>query len=157
MSKFDSIMQTIVGGGKIAVDKSKDLADKAIVLADITNMKGQIYSLENSILKEYQAIGKLFYEQSKDSNFPDVYDVYFKNVAEIKEKISDLEVALSKKKSTSKCETCESEVKTEDKYCAKCGSELKDNYYDEDDSYFQDETISFIKSELDIDENSMEL
>lgn len=45
---------------------SRDVADKAKTMAEITSLKGQIATCEDIMKKNYMEIGKMYYEEYKD-------------------------------------------------------------------------------------------
>lgn len=61
MDFFEKVGETITSRGK-------DVADKARELAEIASLRSQIGTCEEVVKKNYMEIGKLYYEQFKDSD-----------------------------------------------------------------------------------------
>lgn len=59
MDFFEKLEDTVSAGGR-------KVADKAKTLAEIATLKGQIATCEDIIKKNYQEIGKLYYEEYSD-------------------------------------------------------------------------------------------
>lgn len=116
--------------------KSKELADKAKTLTDIANLKGQIVSYENAILRNYREIGRAYYNSHKNDlakEFPDEMDA----ITEAKHKIAELNSKISDLKGTKKCSECGSEIPNDSVFCSKCGQKVENEsevFYDEEDT-----------------------
>ena len=114
--------------------KGKEMADKAKIFTDIANLKGQIVSYENTILRNYREIGRSYYNTHKDDltkEFPTEMD----NIAEAKRKISDLKKKISDLKGTKKCTSCGSDIPDDSVFCSKCGHKVDDEtFFDDEDT-----------------------
>lgn len=57
--------------GDTVAAKGKEAAEKAKELAEIASLKSQISACEEIIKKNYMEIGRIYYEQYKDTDLPD--------------------------------------------------------------------------------------
>ncbi len=64
MDFLDKISDTLIGTGKMAADKAKELAE-------IANLKGQVSTCDEVIRKNLIAIGKKYYEANKENPDPE--------------------------------------------------------------------------------------
>jgi len=114
--------------------RSKEVADKAKNLTDIANLKGQIVTQENTILRNYREIGRAYYNAHKDDitkEFPSEME----NIAQAELMIADLKKKISELKGTQKCTSCGNEIPNDSSFCPKCGQKVEaETFFDEDDT-----------------------
>jgi len=115
--------------------KSKEMADKAKVFTDIANLKGQIVSYENTVLRNYREIGRAYYDAHKD-DLTKEFPIEMENIAEAKLKITDLKKKISDLKGTKECPSCGSDIPVDSVFCSKCGHKV------DDETFFDDEDIA---------------
>lgn len=120
---------------EIISTKSKEAADKAKTLTDIANLKGQIVTQENALLRNYREIGRAYYNAHKndtEKEFPDEMN----NIAKAKRTISELNKKISELKGTKKCASCGCEMANDSAFCPRCGQKVEDateDFFDDDD------------------------
>lgn len=115
MEILDKIGDTIVSVSKDATQKAKDLSDIARIRMDIR-------SKNDYINKQYQEIGKAYYEKHKDDESPKYDQVVL--IQEAEEVIDELREQLSQIKGTQRCPQCGQEMDLDADYCSKCGAKL---------------------------------
>ena len=135
--------------------KSKEVADKAKTLTDIANLKGQIVTYENTILRNYREIGRAYYNAHKNDltkEFPDEMD----NISEAKRKIAELHAKISDLKGTKKCSSCGSEIPNDSSFCSKCGQKVEEETFFDDEDIATDIVVTDTFTDI-IDEDDTEL
>lgn len=115
MEILDKIGDTIVSVSKDATQKAKDLSDIARIRMDIRSKKDYIN-------KQYQEIGKAYYEKHRDDESPKYEQVVL--IHEAEEVIDELREQLSQIKGTQRCPQCGQEMDLDADYCSKCGAKL---------------------------------
>lgn len=61
MSFLNDLGETLSTGGKFVADKAKELSE-------VANLRAQVISCDNVMNKNFKELGKLYYEQNKESN-----------------------------------------------------------------------------------------
>ncbi len=112
-----------------AVSKAKEAFDIAYKKTnDVVNTQKQkfdIAAVENKRAKDYEKLGKLYFEAVKDA---ELEDGEIKNVVEAikdkNEKISELEAEIRYSKSKRVCPSCNATVDENAVFCSTCGAKL---------------------------------
>ncbi len=122
MEIFDKVSDTIVSVSKDAAQKAKDLSDLARIRMDIR-------AKEDYINKQYQEMGKAYYEEHKDDSEP-VYEqiVLVKDAEEV---LEELKQQLGQIKGVQRCPQCGKDMPLDADYCSKCGAKL--NIFEEEE------------------------
>lgn len=115
MEILDKISDTIVSLSKDATQKAKDLSDIARIRMDIRSKKDYMN-------KQYQEIGKAYYEKHRDDEAPKYEQVEL--IREAEDVIVELREQLSQIKGMQKCPQCGHEMALDADYCSKCGAKL---------------------------------
>ena len=108
--------------GATISSKSKDLAQKAKVMAEIANLNSCISSEEEKINQALQDIGKLFYEKNKEA-IPPEYQDFFNNIHQSKEAIEKHQQEIRQIKNVKHCSSCGAEMPETSVFCGDCGAE----------------------------------
>lgn len=135
--------------------KSKEMADKAKNLTDIANLKGQIVSYENTILRNYREIGRAYYNTHKNditSEFPNEMS----NIADAERMIAELNKKISELKGTKKCASCGGEIPNDSSFCPKCGQKVEEETFFDDEDVTTDIVVTDTINEI-IDEDDTEI
>lgn len=112
-----------------AITKAKDVLDVACKktgdIVTVGKQKFDIASVEGKMLKDYQKLGKIYFDKIKDT---EIGDNYVKNLVEkIKEesaKIEELKKEIDSRKNKKICSKCGSVVDKLSVYCNICGERL---------------------------------
>ncbi len=71
MSLWNDITEKVGAGSKIVADKAKEVSE-------VANIRAQIVSCDNTLVKNYKELGKAYYEAHKDDaelEFPDIMSI----------------------------------------------------------------------------------
>lgn len=115
MDFFDKISDTIVS-------VSKDATQKAKGISEIAKLRMEIRSKEDEINRQYQAIGKAYYEKHREDDEPKYEQITL--IREAEEVLDELRSQLSQIKGVQKCPHCGREMDLDADYCSKCGAKL---------------------------------
>ncbi|AGC68483.1 hypothetical protein Cst_c14940 [Thermoclostridium stercorarium subsp. stercorarium DSM 8532] len=100
---------------------TKNIAQKTGELVEISKLNLSISQEKDKVEKLYAEIGKAVYEQYKAGN-----DVGFSDkcaaIAEIENKIEELQQKIRELRNVKKCPSCGAEVEADTVYCPKCGT-----------------------------------
>ena len=98
MSLWNDITEKVGAGSRVVADKAKEVSELA-------NIRAQIVSCDNTLAKNYKALGKAYFEAHKDDLSGEFADV-MKNIKDAADKKSALNDLLKERKagdSTSEC------------------------------------------------------
>lgn len=109
--------------GKTITDKGKEATKKAKELTEVIQLKSQIAAEKTKISEGYAAIGKLYYEETKDS-CKERYQEAFSWVEDSLNRLSVFEEQLSQLEGTRVCAECGCKVAKEDLFCRRCGAPM---------------------------------
>lgn len=112
-----------------AVNKAKEAFDiackKTNEVVTTQKQKFDIVAIENKRNKDFEALGKLYYEAVKDAELEDA--VIKDLISQINEKndlIKQLKDEINATKNMKVCPHCESYVKDDSAFCSSCGAKL---------------------------------
>ncbi len=106
---------------EVITTKSKEVANKAKEIAEVTSLTGKVSAQESLIEKYYKEIGRFVYENREDA-CDNGLEERFKLVDAAYEEIERLKSEIRKIKGVKLCENCGNEVSGEDLFCSKCGT-----------------------------------
>ncbi len=113
MAFFDAL-------GKTISEKGKEAAQKAKVLTETMQLKGQISTEENNIQLAYREIGKLAYDSQLQAE-AEAYSEWFDKVREAKERILELEKKINEVEGIRICQNCGTKIPRDAAFCNQCG------------------------------------
>ena len=114
MAFFDKSWETIT-------TKSKDIASKAKEIAEVSSLNGQISACENRIQQEYLEIGKVYYENYKDTP-EELFGESVQNITDSLNGIKQLKESIQSIKHIAVCASCGTEVPADSTFCFACGA-----------------------------------
>lgn len=114
MAFFDTL-------GKTISEKGKEATQKAKVLAETMQLKGQISTEENNIQLAYQEIGKLAYDSQLQAE-AEAYSEWFDKVREAKKRIRELEEKINEVEGIRICRNCGAKIPRDAAFCNQCGT-----------------------------------
>lgn len=117
MAFFDKI-------GEVVSTKSRDIAQKAKEMADISSLNGQISNQEEIINRMYLEIGKNYYEVNKNEAEA-LYNGQCAAITEAFDKISAIKKEIQVIKKIQICPNCGAEIPAGVSFCSGCGSKVE--------------------------------
>lgn len=118
MAFFDAL-------GKTISEKGKEAAQKAKVLTETMQLKGQISTEENNIQLAYREIGKLAYESRLQADAEE-YTMWFDKIDEAKNRVKELEEKINEAEGIRICRCCGAKVPRDAAFCNQCGTKAED-------------------------------
>ena len=107
--------------GETLTNTSKDLAQKAKVMSEVSSLNGQIQVKEEEIQSLFIQIGKEYYENNKSSNDSEYIDEIQKIQACL-DKISQLRKDILEIKGAVNCQSCGGQIPEDATFCTECGA-----------------------------------
>lgn len=125
-----------------ALVKVKDAFDVAYKktgeVVNVQRQKFEVTSLNGKIEKDYAELGKIFFEQIKDSeDMPENVSVLVSAISEKKEKISSLNLEIAQTQKKKICPNCKAVMEQNASFCSACGVAFSE----------QDESVEDAQSE----------
>ena len=114
---FGKIKSDIVSAGKDISVKAKEVSDTAKIKVDIRTK-------EDYLAKQYEALGRQYYEAHKDDEDAAEKEC-FANIAEAQKEIDMLNDQLLTLQGAVICPNCGVKQVNDDNYCKNCGAPLK--------------------------------
>ena len=111
--------------GDSIVNATQEVGEKAKGMTDIAKLQYEMKSKEDFLNKQYQEIGKMFYEANK-SEAPEEYAQVFEEVEAVAVKISELQEEIASLKGGKACPKCGAIVSSAASFCSECGTKLND-------------------------------
>ena len=113
-----------------AISKAKEVVDiaykKTEEVVTIEKQRFDIASLNSKIDKDYAALGRIFYNQYKDSgDIPDNAKIIIEAIDEKLIKIKELKEEISETKNKAVCPHCQSYIPKNSAFCSVCGEKIK--------------------------------
>lgn len=146
MGIFEKVSETISS-------TSRDMANKARTVADVSKLKHQIFIEEEKIKDIYTELGKKYYKDN-GSNPAEKYAPFCDEAYITKARIEKLKQQIYSIKGIKVCEKCGAEVDEEYQFCGICGAKLPEvivevvpveaDFVEEDES-IEDENDSIIE------------
>lgn len=91
MSLWDDITEKVGAGSKVVADKAKEVSELA-------NIRAQIVSCDNTLVKNYKELGKAYFEAHKNDLDPEFADI-MNIIREASDRKADLSDQLAERKS----------------------------------------------------------
>ena len=104
MEFFDKLSESLVSAGKDVSQKAKDVSE-------IAKLKLDIKSKEDYVQKQYEELGRSYYEKHKDEEECEEAEQFFQGSAE--------------------CPKCGAKMPEGAVYCSNCGTKMDDMYEEE--------------------------
>lgn len=114
---FGKIKSDIVSAGKDISAKAKEVSDGAKIKMDIRTK-------EDFLAKQYEALGRQYYEAHKDDEDAAEKE-YFASIAEAQTELETLKDELLTLQGATICPNCGEKQVSDDNYCKNCGASLK--------------------------------
>lgn len=118
--------------GKTITSTSKDVAKKTKDLTEIARLNSQISAEQKRIEETYYKIGKIYYEEYKDTSLENLMPLC-NEIDETNSRIETYKAQVIEIKGILPCPNCGTELPNESTFCSKCGSNVK-SYIEEQKS-----------------------
>ena len=120
-----------------AVEKAKEAFDvvckKTGDVVSVSKQKIDIASIETKLSKDYEKLGKLYYDMIKNSETPDENITKLKNdIAKKIETVKTLKTEINNAKNKRICPVCGASIDKNSVYCNICGAKLEIEFSEED-------------------------
>lgn len=109
--------------GETLTETGKDVSQKVTDLTEITKLKMEIRSKEDSVRRQFTEIGKQYYELHKDDAEPLFEEISLIN--ETLQKIEELRGEVAERKGKKICPSCGAPNDAEASFCNKCGAKCE--------------------------------
>lgn len=116
MDFFNKIGDSIVNAAQEVSGKAKDMTD-------IAKLQSECKAKEETLEKQYLAIGKKFYQENKDV-IPEGYTSLFNDVEATTARVNAIKDEIANLKGEKKCPNCGATVAADAIFCAGCGAKM---------------------------------
>ena len=123
MEFFDKLSETIVSAGKDVGQKAKDVSE-------IAKLKLDIKSKEDYVQKQYEELGRSYYEKHKDEEGCEEAEQFFL-IKEVVEEIERMKAEVLRIQGSAECPKCGAKMPEGAVYCSSCGTKMDDMYEEE--------------------------
>ena len=122
-----------------AVEKVKDAFDvvckKTGDVVNVSKQKIDVASIETKLAKDYEKLGKIYYEMIKNAETPSEEITILKNnIAEKIDNIKALKTEINNSKNKRFCPVCGASIDKNSVYCNICGAKLEIEFGGDNDS-----------------------
>ncbi len=110
----------VVSKAKDIIDVAAETAEKAV---NVQKKKINIAAIKNKLAKEYETLGRVYYESLTKENAEKLNDA----VNAVKDRLTELETAkkaLAEEKESKVCVSCGATVANDSAFCSFCGASL---------------------------------
>ena len=107
----------------------KDVTQKVTDLTEITKLRMDIRSKEDTVRKCYTEIGKQYYELHKEDEEPLFEEVAL--ITEMLQKIEELQGEIAERKGKKVCSICGAPNDMDALFCNKCGAKCETKFHEE--------------------------
>lgn len=115
--------------GETLSETGRDVTNKAREITEVTRLHIDIRGKEDFIRKQYEEIGRRYYELHKNDEDPPMEEItIIKNALE---QINHLQTQISKAKGQKICLSCGDIMDLSAKFCKKCGNKWEEIYEEE--------------------------
>lgn len=111
--------------GNTLSNTGKDIAEKTKKMSDTSKLNHEITKQQEAINRTYSQIGKLYFENYADLDYPDLKELC-DSIKEANNKIEEYKQQIIQIKGLTNCPSCNKEVPTSAAFCASCGYKLKE-------------------------------
>lgn len=131
MDFFNKLGDTIVSATQEVVEKGKDMTDAA-------KLQYEKKTKEDYCRKQFEEIGKKFYEANKDVIPADYMDL-FDEVEATNARIEELKLEIANLKGGVTCPKCGAIVSSTASFCSECGAKMAEEAEEEDETEVEED------------------
>ena len=115
MAFFDDMKDTLTSVGRDVTQKTKEISG-------VTKLKLDIKGKEESLNREYIALGKHYYEMNKDG---EVCQEQMANISTLLNEIATMKEEIMKIQGVCKCPNCGASLVAGAAFCNQCGTKIE--------------------------------
>lgn len=115
-----------------ALSKTKEIFEiarkKTEDAVNTGKQKIDVATIENKLAKDYEALGKIYYENIKEADAQSLAENVIElkaSIEEKKEKIASIKEELNRAKNKRYCPSCGASIAADSIYCSVCGAALQ--------------------------------
>ncbi|WRS28240.1 zinc ribbon domain-containing protein [Oscillospiraceae bacterium MB08-C2-2] len=124
MSKLEEFMDDVLFGAKWAADVA---GKKTTEVVEVSKLKYQAKQITWDIERAYAKLGAIVYEAQKSKeDFGELVDVAVAEVDKLRKRLAEVEKKILDFKNICRCENCGKYNEESAFYCARCGTQLKE-------------------------------
>lgn len=118
--------------GDSIVSATQEVGEKAKGMTDVAKLQYEMRSKEDFLNKQYQEIGKIFYQENKDAA-PEAYTSLFEEVVAAQKRIEEIKEQIAYTKGG--------------KACPKCGAKMDEDIFEDEDEVVTEEKTDEVAEE----------
>ena len=120
--------------GDSIVSATQEVGEKAKGMTDVAKLQYEMRSKEDFLNKQYQEIGKIFYQENKDAA-PEAYTSLFEEVVAAQKRIEEIKEQIAYTKGPK----CGAVVSGSAAFCSKCGAKMDEDIFEDEDEVVTEE------------------
>ncbi len=129
---FDDLKDGLVDFGKTVSEAAEVVAQKTEETVEVQKLKVKIYGLNRENKKDFEAIGKLVYQQfQKEGSTADAYAELCEQIQTRDEDITTYKEQIAQLRGLDVCWQCKAHLEKGQLYCPKCGAKVDGEFEEE--------------------------
>lgn len=132
--------------GDSIVSATQEVGEKAKGITDVAKLQYEMRSKEDFLNKQYQEIGKIFYQENKDAA-PEAYTSLFEEVVAAQKRIEEIKEQIAYTKGGKACPKCGAVVSGSAAFCSKCGAKMDEDIFEDEDEVVTEEKTDEVTEE----------
>ena len=117
--------------GDSIVNATQEVGEKAKGMTDIAKLQYEMRTKEDFMNKQYQEIGKMFYDANKE-NVPEEYNSLFEEIEAAQKRVAEIKEQIAYTKGGKAC-PCGAVVSGSAAFCSTCGAKMDEDIFEEEE------------------------
>lgn len=117
--------------GDSIVNATQEVGEKAKGMTDIAKLQYEMRTKEDFMNKQYQEIGKMFYDANKE-NVPEEYNSLFEEIEAAQKRVAEIKEQIAYTKGGKACPKCGAVVSGSAAFCSTCGAKMDEDIFEEE-------------------------
>lgn len=117
--------------GDSIVNATQEVGEKAKGMTDIAKLQYEMRTKEDFMNKQYQEIGKMFYDANKE-NVPEEYNSLFEEIEAAQKRVAEIKEQIAYTKGGKACPKCGAVVSGGAAFCSTCGAKMDEDIFEEE-------------------------
>ncbi len=118
--------------GDSIVNVTQEVGEKAKGMTDIAKLQYEMRTKEDFMNKQYQEIGKMFYDANKE-NVPEEYNSLFEEIEAAQKRVAEIKEQIAYTKGGKACPKCGAVVSGGAAFCSTCGAKMDEDIFEEEE------------------------